>query len=80
MGLVRRTQRVGTMSKAKGTVRVSSLIGAPSVDVWRELEQIEQHATWTLDAIAIRFLSEQCRGVGTAFECDTKVVHFDLPT
>ena len=68
------------MSGAKEPVSVSALIAAPRADVWRELEQIEHHATWMLDAVAIRFLSEQRRGVGTTFECDTRWVHSDSPT
>jgi polyketide cyclase/dehydrase/lipid transport protein len=58
----------------RGTkVRVSTHISAPVSVVWREIEQIEHHVTWMRDAVAIRFHTEQHRGVGTVFECDTKV-------
>ena len=45
---------------------------APSM-VWRAIEPIESHVDWMADAVAIRFVSDQRRGVGTKFLCDTKV-------
>ncbi len=41
--------------------------------LWAELERIENHVEWMRDAIAIRFVGDLRRGVGTTFECDTKV-------
>jgi len=41
--------------------------------VWSELERIENHVHWMRDAVAIRFLGDRRRGVGTTFECDTRV-------
>jgi hypothetical protein len=41
--------------------------------VWNIVEPVERHVDWMADAVAIRFVSEQTRGVGTAFLCDTKV-------
>jgi len=41
--------------------------------VWAFVEPIERHVDWMTDAVAIRFQSEQVRGVGTAFLCDTRV-------
>ncbi len=37
------------------------------------IEPIEQHVEWMVDAVSIRFTSETTKGVGTTFECDTKV-------
>ena len=39
----------------------------------RSLEPVERHVDWMADAVAIRFESEQARGVGTTFLCDTKI-------
>lgn len=52
---------------------VSIVIDAPRLAVWAELERIEDHVQWMRDATAIRFVGDRRRGVGTAFECDTKV-------
>jgi hypothetical protein len=41
--------------------------------VWEVLEPVERHVDWMHDARAIRFTGEQRRGVGTRFDCDTKV-------
>ncbi len=56
-----------------GRIRVSTLIDAPPADVWRVVEPIERHVEWMRDAAAIRFVGARTRGVGTEFECDTKV-------
>jgi hypothetical protein len=47
-------------------------------DVWASLEDIERHVEWMADAVAITFITEQRRGVGTRFVCDTKVGPFRL--
>lgn len=49
------------------------LIKAPPEDVWRELSDISGHVEWMNDAESIEFTSEQRRGVGTIFDCATKV-------
>jgi carbon monoxide dehydrogenase subunit G len=54
-------------------IRVSTTIAAAPADVWRELEDIERHSEWMADAIAVRFTSARRRGVGTTFDCETKV-------
>lgn len=54
-------------------IRVSVEIARPPAQVWAAVEPIERHVDWMADAVAIRFTAEQTRGVGTAFECDTKV-------
>jgi Polyketide cyclase / dehydrase and lipid transport len=55
------------------TVRVSTQVPAARGRVWAVLERLEDHVEWMQDATAIRFRSAQRRGVGTTFECDTKV-------
>lgn len=54
-------------------IRVSTAIDATPAEVWADLEDIGSHAEWMHDAVAIRFLTAQTSGVGTRFECDTKV-------
>jgi uncharacterized protein YndB with AHSA1/START domain len=52
---------------------VSIEIAADPARVWRVVEPVEDHVQWMHDAVAIRFQTEQRRGVGTTFLCDTKV-------
>lgn len=54
-------------------IDISVEVDAPIDDVWEHLSRIEDHVGWMADAEAIRFLSETQRGVGTEFECDTKI-------
>ncbi len=42
-------------------------------EVWADVRDIASHVTWMADATEIRFTSEQTEGVGTTFECDTRV-------
>ncbi|HZN15814.1 MAG TPA: SRPBCC family protein [Acidimicrobiales bacterium] len=60
------------------TVRVSVDISAPPATVWACVEDIETHTQWMQDAVAIRFTSSQRRGVGTTFDCDTRIGPFRL--
>jgi len=39
---------------------------------------VADHVDWMHDAVAIRFTSESTSGVGTTFDCDTKVGPFRL--
>jgi uncharacterized protein YndB with AHSA1/START domain len=48
-------------------------ISATPAQVWDVIEPVERHVEWMHDAVAIRFLTDQHRGTGTAFLCDTKV-------
>ena len=54
-------------------ITVSIELPATPARVWEVVEPIEQHTEWMADAVAIRFVNEQRRGVGTKFLCDTKV-------
>lgn len=59
-------------------VHVAVEIDAPVSRVWDVVERIEDHVRWMADAVAIRFDSEQKRGAGTTFVCDTKIGPFRL--
>jgi hypothetical protein len=59
-------------------ISVSVEIDAPVEHVWAVVEPVEDHVSWMQDAVAIRFVGEQTRGVGTTFLCDTKVGPFRL--
>lgn len=54
-------------------VRVSVDIEAAPARVWEEVRHIERHVKWMADAVAIRFTSTRRSGVGTTFDCETKV-------
>jgi hypothetical protein len=57
-------------------LRVGITIGASPADVWRVIEPIERHLDWMVDAVAITFTSTTRRGVGTRFDCLTRVGPF----
>jgi len=54
-------------------IKVSTLIDASPRLVWDRVRDISTHVDWMADAEAIRFTSRSRRGVGTTFECDTRV-------
>ena len=56
-----------------GRISVSIELSAAPDRVWNIVEPIERHVDWMADAVAIRFETDQTRGVGTRFLCDTKV-------
>lgn len=56
-----------------GSIIVVTFIGADPARVWAALRDIGSHVKWMDDALAIRFASEQRAGIGTRFECDTRV-------
>jgi uncharacterized protein YndB with AHSA1/START domain len=60
------------------TIRVSTVIDATPSEVWRVVEDVGSHVEWMHDAVAIRFTSHRHSGVGTTFDCDTKVGPFRL--
>lgn len=59
-------------------IRVSTIIEASPTAVWEVVRVIGDHVEWMGDAETIRFTGEQRSGVGTRFECDTKVGPFRL--
>lgn len=54
-------------------VRVSTVIDADVDEVWAAVEDIARHVDWMLDAESIRFTSASRQGVGTTFDCVTKI-------
>jgi hypothetical protein len=54
-------------------IRVGVEIDATPERVWQVVEPVERHVDWMHDAVAITFTTDQTRGVGTTFVCDTKV-------
>jgi uncharacterized protein YndB with AHSA1/START domain len=54
-------------------ISISVVIDRPPNDVWEDVRHIASHVEWMADAYEIRFLSEQREGVGTRFECLTRV-------
>ena len=60
------------------SIRVAVTIDADPATVWSAIEDIGSHVRWMADAEAIRFTSTRRRGVGTTFDCDTRVGPFAL--
>jgi hypothetical protein len=56
-----------------GRIQVSIELDATTEQVWDVVEPVERHVDWMADAVAIHFQTDQTRGVGTKFLCDTKV-------
>lgn len=54
-------------------VRVDTWLSAPPATVWADLRHIARHVEWMADAISVMFSTESREGVGTAFDCRTKV-------
>ncbi len=57
-------------------IRVQTTIDAPPSTVWAYLADLESHPQWMPDALRIRFLTRRTSGVGTRFECDTRIGPF----
>ncbi len=49
------------------------MIEAPPRRVWADVEDIASHVEWMEDAESIRFTSPSRRGVGTTFDCVTRL-------
>jgi hypothetical protein len=54
-------------------IEVSRVIRAPRSAIWEALSDLASHVLWMRDALAIRFIGERRRGVGTRMEVDTRV-------
>ena len=59
-------------------ITVGTTIDATPEQVWEVVRVVGDHVDWMPDAVAIRFTSESTSGVGTTFDCDTKVGPFRL--
>ncbi len=58
------------------SITIDVLIAHDVHDTWDELRHIERHVTWMSDAQRIDFHSDQREGVGTTFDCRTKIGPF----
>ena len=58
------------------SIEVRTVIDRGVDEVWDELRRLDRHVEWMHDAVEIRFLTDRHDGVGTRFECDTKVGPF----
>jgi carbon monoxide dehydrogenase subunit G len=54
-------------------IHLCTTIGAPVDGVWATVEDISTHTEWMADAESIEFVTERRRGVGTEFDCRTRV-------
>ncbi len=59
-------------------VRVATFIRASRGEVWEAVRDIGSHVQWMHDAVAIRFTSDRREGVGTTFDCDSKLGPFRI--
>lgn len=59
-----------------GKIRVATFIRAPRGEVWETVRDIGSHVDWMHDAVAIRFTSATRQGVGTTFDCDSRLGPF----
>ena len=59
-------------------LKVATTLDATPDQVWADVEDISSHVEWMEDAVEITFTSERTSGVGTTFDCDTKVGPFRL--
>jgi hypothetical protein len=59
-------------------IRVATTIPARPDEVWADVRDLGSHVEWMADAEAIRFTSARRSGVGTTFDCDTRVGPFSL--
>lgn len=55
------------------TIRVATTIDASRAITWAAIEDISSHVDWMVDAESITFVTPQHSGVGTAFDCRTRV-------
>jgi hypothetical protein len=55
------------------SVVVSTIIDRPVSVVWDDVKDLASHVEWMADADAIRFTTENRSGVGTGFECETRI-------
>lgn len=53
-------------------------IAASPSDVWDDIRHIDRHVEWMHDAQSIHFTSDAATGLGTTFDCATKVGPFRL--
>lgn len=60
------------------SVLVSAEIDATPAQVWEIVRNLADHVEWMEDAAAIRFTSSLTSGVGTTFDCETRLGPIEL--
>ena len=55
------------------TIRVAVELNATPQEVWEDVRHLGTHVEWMHDAVAITFTSDTTEGIGTTFDCLTKV-------
>jgi hypothetical protein len=59
-------------------LRVRTDIDATPEEVWADISDVGSHVEWMHDAASISFVSEHTEGVGTVFDCETRIGPFRL--
>ena len=54
-------------------ITISIKISLPREEVWKQIADLESHTVWMADAETITITSDKNQGVGTTFDCETKV-------
>jgi carbon monoxide dehydrogenase subunit G len=54
-------------------IEVSTIVDAPPQVVWEDVSDLSSHVQWMADAESITFTTTRRHGVGTAFDCLTRV-------
>jgi uncharacterized protein YndB with AHSA1/START domain len=55
------------------SIRVGVVIDASPAQVWAAVKDISSHVLWMHDAASITFTSRRTEGVGTTFDCVTRL-------
>jgi hypothetical protein len=56
-----------------GKITVSTLLPASPAVVWADVQHVASHVEWMADAESITITSPTTSGVGTTFDCRTKI-------
>ncbi len=59
-------------------VLVRTEIDASPAEVWEVVRHVGAHVDWMEDAVGIRFTSTRTSGVGTTFDCETRLGPIEL--
>tara|TARA_B100001559_G_scaffold313531_1_gene312682 strand:+ start:1852 stop:2343 length:492 start_codon:yes stop_codon:yes gene_type:complete len=59
-------------------ISVETIIEASLEEVWESVANIQSHVNWMDDAVSIDFIGDRQQGIGTTFDCETKIGPFKL--
>jgi uncharacterized protein YndB with AHSA1/START domain len=57
-------------------IHLCTTVGVPVEQVWATVEDIGSHTRWMADAESIEFRTAQRAGIGTEFDCRTRIGPF----